>query len=343
MENVIEKDQIAVDVKENIKKGKPENNQMVKAASAKKNGKEVKNKGDNKDVELNNPKVEPKTVENKSVSNVETDKVETKEVVDGKVVSPELNKQALVVQPIVVQKETTIIINSLRRGNLFENLTQIIGNDCFNDLVNMVKAKEQDITVLDYDKLIQTFNYITIESMFDEVTHEKINTLVELPKTRELASCLEWYRKAFPEGFVIVSEEVIDDELVSLMFEVDSLKMTYVWQSLIDEIADFAGVEKNYGFGLLMSEDKNFKCEYRNGFFLYNPVPYYEMEWDECLVDMLLNATELFTHHMGYHMHCDFFKTKFVKILQAMLVKRLDTRDIYNKTKRVSRKHGVKI
>lgn len=338
MENVIENN---VEVKETITKVKPEKNQIFKAASVKNNGKEVKNKGENKAVELNNPKVETKTVEIKSVSNVETHKVETKEVVADNVATPELNSQPVAAPIIVVQKETTIIINPINRGSLLDTLEYHIGNDCLSELTRLIKFKGHDITKIDYNKIVELLNCITIESIYDK-NNERLKILVELPKTKEYERCMKWYYNSFTEGFIIICDRVIDEEFANLLYEIDTLKMSYVFKSLINEIADFAMVEKNYGFGLLFSENNSLKYEYRNGYFLFNPVPYFEMEWDECLVDMLLNATELFTNYMGYQMQCE-FKNQFIKILQALLLKRLDTRDIYNKTKRVSRKHGVKI
>lgn len=309
MANVIEKDQIAVDIK-------PENNQMVKAASVNNNGKSVKNKGENKAVELNSPKV------------------------DDNAVNPELNKQVLVVQPIVVQKETTIIINPLNKGNLSAALEYHIGNNCLDELTRLIKFKGYDISKIDYNKIVEILNFITIQSHYDN-TNEKDKTLIELPKTKEYVRCLSWYHNVFTEGFIIVCDKMVNTELVDLLYELDSLKITYFWKCIIDEIADFANLEKNYGFGLIVSDSIKFK--YHNGYFLYNPMPSFEMEWEECFFDIILNAVELFSKHIGCADDFETFKSKFVNIMKALLVKRLDTSDFYTITRKVSRKHGIKI
>ncbi|SLM30869.1 hypothetical protein MTBBW1_2500018 [Desulfamplus magnetovallimortis] len=239
------------------------------------------------------------------------------------------------------KKEIKIIVNPLKKGNFVDNLKQHIGNNCFDEILKLVKAKDQDITKLDYDQLIMFANYITIESEFDSITNENVATLVDLPENPNLEICLDWYRKSFPEGFIIVSD-LIDGVIVNLMYQIDTLKMTYVWKTLIDEISLIASEGKeevNYGIGLLMSYDKSVRYEYRDGFFLYNPTPYFDMEWDECLVDLMINAAESFTRHMGSYIMCD----KFTNIMRKLLLNRLNTKDIYKQTRKVSRKHGIKI
>lgn len=233
-------------------------------------------------------------------------------------------------------KETTIIINPVNRGSLQETLEYHIGSNCLDELSRLIKFKGHDISKIDYSKIVELLSFLTIESSYDKLSNEAVTALVELPNSKNYAKSMQAYYNLFAEGFIIISDTPFDDEFGELIYELDTLKMSYVWKYIIDEIADFTGVAKTYGCGLIISDNINFK--YHNGYFLLNPALYLEMDWEECLVDVIFNAVDLFAQHTGLYNDITAFKAHYMKILRSVVVKRLNIKDIYNKTKEVTRK-----
>ena len=238
------------------------------------------------------------------------------------------------------EKEITIIINPIKQGSLQETLQYHIGNDSLDELARLIKFKGSDISKIDYDKIVNILNFITIENSYDKLSNERVKILVELPNSKDYEKSMRAYYNLFKEGFIIISDKPFDEDFGELIYELDTLKISYVWKYLIDEIADFVVVDKSYGCGLIISDNINLK--YHNGYFLFNPALYFEMDWEECLVDVIFNAIDLFIQHLGLYnetaMNFEVFKNRCIKILKAVLAKRINTKDIYNKTKEITRK-----
>ncbi|EMS78434.1 ATP-binding protein [Desulfotignum phosphitoxidans] len=258
-----------------------------------------------------------------------------------------IGKVAIDSESTNLKKETVIQVSALRSANVVSDIKKQVGKDGFKKLAELAMANDKDITMLTPKEIAELLNgdYLTTESILGH-NFQKIKTALVSSKTvnhtKLFDECLSWYNKVFPEGFIIVTDKAINSDLVWDMYQVDTLKMTWIWKIVVDEVANLSGIEKNYGFGLLMSSNPSILAECRDGYILYNPAPFIEMDWHECIVEFILSAAEELTHYIGHPYHNESFKCSLMQIIKAVVMERIVTDDIYRKNTKVTRKHGVK-
>jgi len=262
-----------------------------------------------------------------------------------------VGKVAIDTESTNLKKETVIQVSALSRvstTNVLKDIKSQVGEEAYDKLKEIAAADGKELQKLDFENLtgLLNDNFLITESLLDKATQRKIRSSLTSAKkvngTKIFEQCLKWYKREFPEGFIIVTDQEITTDLAHCLYDIETLKITWLWKEIVDEVAEYADIEKNYGYGIIISEDDEKLAECRNGFILYNPIPYFEMEWEECIVDLILSAAEELTHYVGYPAHNETFKCKFVKILKGAIGGRIKTGDIYKQTKKVTRKHGVK-
>lgn len=258
-----------------------------------------------------------------------------------------IGKVAIDSESTNLKKETVIQVSALRSANTVQDLKEKIGDESYQKLVALAQANQKDISLLTHKDIAELLNseFLTTESIVGPDLQQIKAALVPataINRTKLFDQCLEWYKKVFPQGFIIVTDQTIDSDLVMRMYQVDTLKMTWIWKVVVDEIADLSGIEKSYGYGLLMSRDTSLLAQCRDNYILYNPTPFMEMDWHECIVEFVLSAAEELTHFIGHPYHNESFKCSLMRVVKAVVMERLTTADIYRKSNKVTRKHGVK-
>ena len=250
-----------------------------------------------------------------------------------------------------LKKETVIQVQALNRPGTADPVQEVIrsvGTKGFRKLQELAEANGKDLTGLKAQEILDLLDgdYLMTESIIDKGTQKKIRTVVSSPKavnkTKLLDNCLAWYKKAFPEGFVIVSTEDITTGLARHMYDTETLKLAWLWKETVDEIAGKAGIKQDYGYGIIMDVEEQTLAQSRDGFLLINPFPYYDMGWEEAALDMILTASEELTHHLGYPVHNETFKNKYTGILKLALEDRTKIKSLLKTTRKVTKKHGVK-
>ena len=138
---------------------------------------------------------------------------------------------------------------------------------------------------------------------------------------------------------MIVTNQEISSDLAYDLFHIDTLKMSYLWKAVVDHVASQSGIMKNYGYGMVLDSEMKTLAECRNGFIMFNPYPYYPMDWEDVPTEMLLSAAEELTHYIGYGYHNESFKCRYSDILGRALNSRVDVGDLLNVMHKV-RKNG---
>ena len=189
------------------------------------------------------------------------------------------------------------------------------------------------ITIDDLQEFIDS-GYVMTENLIDETTGKKLRTLVKKARTSKLFdACLKWYRDQFQEGFIIVSEEDITRSLIADLYGRETLQMTILWKEIVDSLAEMQGIEKNYGYGIVIAEKTAARCQ--DGFILYNPRVFEPYDWGEAAVKMLIAATEELVHFCGYSYHNETFKCQFSNVLEKALHDRVFVDDFLSPIRKV--------
>lgn len=250
-----------------------------------------------------------------------------------------------------LKKETVIQVQTLNRSNNVDpvqTVKETVGPEGYTKLQQLAEAHGMDVNNLNANDIIDLLNgsYLMTETIMDKSTREKIKIAMTSTKAVNKAKifdeCLAWYKRAFSEGFIIVSDEEITTDLIYYIYDINTLKMVWLWKETLDEIADKAGIKQDYGYGILIDEDMQTFAQCRDGYLLINPYAYNEMTWEECALDMILTASEELAHHVGYTYHNESFKNKYSEILKVALDDRVKIRSLLNTVKKVTKKHGIK-
>ena len=268
-----------------------------------------------------------------------------------------VSKVAIDSESTKLKKETVIQVQALTRSNndngndnnIMHEIKKNVDDSSYEKLETLAVASGKAINRLCYEDVVDLIggSYLMTESILDRVTKNKIKTAMtsvkKVNRTKILDRCLAWYRKEFPEGFIIVTDEDITTDLAYLMYDRCTLQIAWLWKVIVDDVASRADVPIGYGYGLIIEEDGKIAAQCRDKFLLINPHPYYEMEWEDVALDMLLNASEELVHYIGYSVHNESFKCKYADFIKKALEGRVNIRNFLNSTKKVTKKNGVKL
>ncbi|MBL6995796.1 ATP-binding protein [Desulfobacula sp.] len=263
-----------------------------------------------------------------------------------------IGKVAIDTESTNLKKETIIHVNALNRTSKdFDPIKRIkdtVGDEGFVKLQELAKADGKALNDLSADDVLDLMdvNYLLTETVMDKATEKKIKTFMtsakSVNKTKTFDACLAWYKKAFTEGFIIITDDDITTDLVHVMFDTETLKLAWLWKEIVDDIANRAGIAIDYGYGLIISEDGKIVAQSRDGFLLINPYPYFEMSWEDATLDIMLTAAEEIAHHLGYSFHNESFKCKYTDLIKVALGGRVNIKSLLNNIKKVTKKHGIK-
>ena len=262
-----------------------------------------------------------------------------------------VGKVAIDTESTNLKKETVIQVQALNRSNNVEivgTIEETVGPEGFKKLRQLAESSGKNLIDLTADDIVELLNdsYLMTETIMDKTTRKKIKTAMTsaktVNKTKIFDECLAWYKRAFPEGFIIVSDEEITTDLIYYIYDINTLKLLWLWKETLDEIAEKAGIKQDFGYGILIDEHEETFAQCRDGFLLVNPYVYYEMTWEECALDLILTASEELAHHVGYTYHNESFKNKYSEILKLALDDRVKIKSFLDTIRKVTKKHGVK-
>lgn len=94
----------------------------------------------------------------------------------------------------------------------------------------------------------------------------------------------------------------------------------------MDFLADQTSIARNYGYGFVFAENTVARCQ--DGYILFNPRIFEELDWQEASFKMLIAAAEELTHHIGYEYHNESFKCRYTELLEIALRERVYMDDI---------------
>ena len=234
-----------------------------------------------------------------------------------------------------LRKEITIQVKTLEYDSNYANaFTRELNKENLESVKLFAGLINKDITELTPDDVAKMLGgkFLVQESIIDKANERRIRSAMKSAEsiyyTKKFDECLTWYRNHFNAGFIIVTDMEIDSELTHLLNDHETMKLTWLWKEVLDEVAQFNGIDKKYGYGLLMSEDLSRRAEYRCGYISFNPLPYFEMSWEESVFDMIFSAAEELTHLLGYEYHNESFKNAYTTMLTKALVNRASVNDL---------------
>jgi hypothetical protein len=239
-----------------------------------------------------------------------------------------------------LKSELIIQVQPLTRtDSSLSAMAEMIGKDTYEQLAKLAGSAGNDVNNLpvhDLKRLIGE-NFLMAQHIVDKTTQKKLKTsVIETIKiTKQFDRCLLWYKSQFPEGFLIVTDQALTSYFVYELFHKDTLKMAHLWKAVVDHVANKAGIKKNYGYGLICDSKMETLAECRNGYILFNPYPYYEMDWEDVPLDMLFSAAEELTHFIGYSYHNELFKCRYAEIMKKGLGGLVELRDFTNVIRKV--------
>jgi len=234
-----------------------------------------------------------------------------------------------------LRKETTIQVKTLEYDSSYANaFTRELNEESLESVKLFAGLINKDITDLTPDDVAKMLGgkFLVQESIIDKANERRIRSAMKSAEniyyTKKFNECLTWYRNHFNAGFIIVTDMEINGDLACLLHDNETLKLAWLWKEVLDEVAHVNGIRKRYGYGLLMSKDLSRRAEYRCGYISFNPLPYFEMSWEESVFDMIFSAAEELTHLLGFQYHNESFKNAYTTMLTKALVNRASVNDL---------------
>jgi hypothetical protein len=232
-----------------------------------------------------------------------------------------------------IRKESIIQVNSLKH-DFTDPVTGELTENELETAKNFAKLLGKTVDELTPDDILDLMakNFLVQESVINRTSEKQIQSVMQFVEniyyTKRFDECLTWYRNHYTEGFIIVTDMEINSHLTSLLFNQSTIKLSWLWKEIIDEIVQLSGIRKRYGYGLLMTNDLSKRAEYRNGYLSFNPMVYDEMTWEESVFDMIFSASEEITHMRGYECHNESFKNAYTALLSRALANRTYVTDL---------------
>ena len=229
-----------------------------------------------------------------------------------------VTKVAIDSESINLRKETVIKVNDIPEDELD------------TEMGGFLSESEMEFLMKSPEIIEQIINKGTEEVLkHRELSSQAVN------KTKVFNSALQWYRKHFQEGFIIVTDQETDGDFVYELFHITNLKLINLWRDIVNEVAELNGITKKFGFGFYMSPKMEREAEFRNGYILINPYIFEEKDWDESAIYMMALAAEELTHLLGYQYHNESFKNKYTELLMTVMMERVKCADLVNSLSRV--------
>ena len=178
------------------------------------------------------------------------------------------------------------------------------------------------------------------ESVIDTESKQVLQVLVKASKqTRSFKGFINWYKKTFEEGFVIVSELEFDKKTVKTLKYRTQMQMSYMWRDLVLHVFDVLGTKPNIGFGIIESE--TVEAQLRDGkYFLLNTIMQGEKckdHWKVYAYKLMLVACHEVTHYLGYHYHNESFLNTFEEIVWKVLQKGFEPKYFVRRIRKISK------
>lgn len=234
----------------------------------------------------------------------------------------------------------TVKPNKVESSNL--PLQEILDSDFGNMVADHLNTSKEDLT----EGQIRDFmanHYPLLERTMDWINSTILQAeMKKLKATKLLSACMTWYSNKFEQGFVIVSEEKINSDLIRDLYSRDCLKTAVLWQQIVEEVGEVVGPalrkHKTPGLGFIISDRIEAQC-YEN-YLLFNPYFVIELPWQEGAVKMVGLAVHEYVHFVGFKFHNEDFLIRYQEFMNEILSERLDLADHLNQIKKV-RKNAV--
>ncbi|MBL6996790.1 ATP-binding protein [Desulfobacula sp.] len=246
-----------------------------------------------------------------------------------------VGKVAIDSESTCLRKESIIQVKTLETDSNYANaFTRELNKENLESVKLFAGLINKDITEITPDDVAKMLGgkFLVQESIIDKANERRIRSAMKSAEsiyyTKKFDECLTWYRNHFNAGFIIVTDMKINSELTHLLHDHETMKLAWLWKEVLDEVAQSNGISERYGYGLLMSKDLSRRAEYRCGYISFNPLPYFEMSWEESVFDMIFSAAEELTHLLGYEYHNESFKNAYTTMLTKALVNRASVNDL---------------
>jgi hypothetical protein len=255
-----------------------------------------------------------------------------------------VGKVAIDTESINIRKEQIICVQDLKHRFMESEkdiLDDVKENTVFGQAVSEFAQKAVDsVDMKDVYSFIEG-GFIITENLIDRASGNNLRSMIKkIKKNKLFEDCLAWYRQQFKEGFIIVSEKEIDRHMIYRLYGRETLQLSILWKRIVDFLADKAGIEKHYGYGIVIADNTVARCQ--DGYLLFNPMVFEELDWDEASSKMIITASEELAHYTGYSYHNESFKCRYTNLLEIALKERVYVDDFVSVTRKVRKKHDMK-
>ena len=202
---------------------------------------------------------------------------------------------------------------------------------------NYFGCNKQDVTQARIHEFMVA-HYPVLEVIKDDLSRNVLAADMKQVKANKLLSaCINWYRTRFREGFIIVSEEEINTDLIRDLYSKDCLKAAVLWQEIVAEVGEIVEIElgpiSSPALGIVISDEIEAQCYDQH--LLFNPYHYLGRPWDEIAVRMAVSAVHEYVHYLGNSLHNETFLVQFQALLTNVISQRIKVGDHLNRIKKV--------
>ena len=238
-------------------------------------------------------------------------------------------------------KEKVLYINRIKLPNTYmdEALRTVKDSQIGDAIAAFSNCNKKDLTS---EQILEWMDedYAITESVIDTESKRVLQVLVKASKqTRSFRGFINWYKKTFEEGFVIVSELEFDKKTVKTLKYRTQMQMSYMWRDLVLHVFDVLGTKPNIGFGIIESE--TVEAQLRDGkYFLLNTIMQGEKckdHWKVYAYKLMLVACHEVTHYLGYHYHNESFLNTFEEIVWKVLQKGFEPKYFVRRIRKISK------
>jgi len=238
-------------------------------------------------------------------------------------------------------KEKVLYLNRIKSQTTeFDEALQTVKDSQIGDAIAAFSnCNKEDLTS---EQILEWMDedYAITESVINIESKRVLQVLVKASKqTRSFKSFINWYKKTFEEGFVIVSELEFDRKTIKTLRYRTHLQMSYMWRDLVLHVFDVLGKKPNIGFGIIESE--TIEAQLRDGkYFLLNTIMQEEKckdTWEVYAYKLMLVACHEVTHYLNYTYHNESFLNTFEEIVWKVLQKGFDPKYFRRRVRKIKR------
>lgn len=245
-----------------------------------------------------------------------------------------------------ISRQKAIIVRNSKNGEGLISLDSLRQSPTGQSIGDFCGKSPEQITSSDMAEFFQN-SIPVVEVVSDSVTGGIVSPIEisVIKPTKPVVEAMEWIYDRFEEGFMILSETLLNTVVFKRLYLRDTLKILTLWREIIKDSASCLGKEientvSNYGYGAIISDHT--EALVHKGYFLINPFMFDHIKsWEDTIIKFTMLACHEIAHCSGVHLHNERFNLMFDEYLYTVLCRttRLRTNNNYYKLLSQVRKH----